>query len=54
MLHPPHALLPPLAAHADAACRAFTHVGSMCYLKSCAQGRQRLPMDGATSAVRKN
>ena len=38
----------------DAACRAFTHVGSMCYLKSCAQGRQRLPMDGATSAVRKN
>ena len=27
MLHPPHALLPPLAAHADAACRAFADVG---------------------------
>ena len=27
MLLPPHALLPPLAAHADAACRAFADVG---------------------------
>ena len=51
MLHPPHALLPPLAAHADAACRAFADVGIRALEGACANPSALLPNSDALATA---
>ena len=51
MLHPPHALLPPLAAHADAACRAFADVGIRALEGACAAPASLLPNSDALATA---